>query len=173
MTIGITGAITAAAVMHFGSARQGVKADTVMRVVRTQLNSARDFSISEGRNVQLQFPAQNVLQIARRDVPGGSTVIGAVLFESGAEYVIMPGLPDTPDGFGHTKAVDFGSATTVMFTSNGAFIDQTGNRVNGTIFVGLPGQPLSARAITIHGATGRVRAYRWTGMKWSVRDASG
>src|SRR5687768_4224909 len=85
MTIGIIGAITAVTVMHFGSARQGIKSDEVMRVVRAQLNTARELSISEGRNMQLQFPAQNVLQIVRQDVPGGSTVVGAVLFESGFE----------------------------------------------------------------------------------------
>ena len=166
MTIGIVGAVTAVTVMHFGSARQSVKGDGVMRLVRAQLNTARELSISQRRTMQLQFPAQNILQVVRQDVPGGGTVVGAVLFESGAQYMVMPGLPDTPDGFGRTKAVDFGSATTVMFTSDGSFVDQAGKPVNGTIFVGLPDEPLSARAITIVGATGRVRAYRWTGMKW-------
>ena len=166
MTIGIVGVVTAVTVMHFGSARQSFKGDGVMRVVRAQLNTARELSISQRRTMQLQFPAQNVLQVVRQDVPGGNTVVGAVLFESGAQYVLMPGLPDTPDGFGHTKAVDFGSATTVMFSSDGRLVDQTGKPVNGTIFVGLPNEPLSARAITVLGATGRVRAYRWTGLKW-------
>ena len=89
-----------------------------------------------------------------------------VSFEGGTKYSLPAGLPDTPDGFGRTQAVDFGAATAVMFTSDGTCIDQTGNPVNGTIFVGLPGRPLSARAITILGGTGRVRGYRWNGQKW-------
>jgi hypothetical protein len=38
--------------------------------------------------------------------------------------------------------------------------------VNGTVFVGVPGLPYTARAVTILGATGRIRSYHWNGTTW-------
>ncbi len=166
LTIGIISVLGAIAVVQFGTAQQSIKGDGVMRVVLAQLNIARELAISQRRNMQLSFLAPNALQIVRQNVPNGTTVVGSVVFESGARYLLTPGLPDTPDGFGRTQAVDFGAATAVMFSSDGTCIDQTGNPVNGTIFVALPGQPLSSRAITVLGGTGRVRGYRWNGLKW-------
>ena len=54
----------------------------------------------------------------------------------------------------------------MKFTTSGAFIDGSNNFVNGTVFLGLNGQQLSARAVTILGATGRVREYHWDGTQW-------
>lgn len=166
LTIGIIGVISAIAVVQFGTAQQSIKGDGVMRVVLAQMNTARELAISQRRNMQVSFLTPNALQIIRQNVPSGTTVVGSTVFESGAQYYLPPGLPDTPDGFGKTQAVDFGTATAVMFSSDGTCIDQTGNPVNGTIFVGLPGQLLSSRAITLLGGTGRVRGYRWNGLRW-------
>jgi hypothetical protein len=41
--------------------------------------------------------------------------------------------------------------------------------VNGTVFVGIPGERNSARAVTVTGASGRAQAYRWTGIEWEAR----
>jgi hypothetical protein len=46
-------------------------------------------------------------------------------------------------------------------------MDFNNNYVNGTVFLGLPGLKGTARAVTILGATGRVRPYYWDGTKWS------
>jgi prepilin-type N-terminal cleavage/methylation domain-containing protein len=166
LTIGLIAVVSAIAVFQFGTAQQSIKGDGTMRVVLTQINTARELAISQRRNMEIRAAGLNGLQIVRQDVPSGTTVIGTVLFESNAQYVLTGGVPDTPDGFGRTKAFDFGSATSVTFSSDGTCIDQTGNPVNGTLFLGIPGQPLSARAVTVLGATGRVRAYRWNGARW-------
>lgn len=166
LTIGIIAVVSAVAVFQFGSAQQSLKGDGVMRVLLAQINTARELSIAQRRNMQLQFQGVNGLQIVRQDVPSGTTLVGLTLFESGAQYYLPPGLPDTPDGFGRTGAIDFGGATAVLFSTDGTLIDQSGRPVNGTIFVGLPGRQLTYRAITILGGTGRVRAYRWNGLKW-------
>jgi hypothetical protein len=54
----------------------------------------------------------------------------------------------------------------VHFVSNGSLTDKNNNFVNGTIYLGLPNLKGTARAITILGATGRVRPYYWDGTKW-------
>lgn len=54
----------------------------------------------------------------------------------------------------------------MKFTTNGALIDGNNSTVNGTVFLGIPGKNQTARAITILGATGRVRQYHWDGNQW-------
>ena len=85
-------------------------------------------------------------------------------------FTSSPAVPDTPMGFGTGAAIYFenisGGPPTMMFNTSGAFIDGNNNYVNGTAFLGLSGNPLSARAITILGATGRVREYHWNGSQW-------
>ena len=70
------------------------------------------------------------------------------------------------DSFGNAAAVDFRGASRLFFLSDGTFVDLQGNPLNGSIFLGIPKHPETARAVTILGATGRVRAYRWTGSQW-------
>jgi hypothetical protein len=37
------------------------------------------------------------------------------------------------------------------------------NPINATFFIGVAGKVNTARAVTVLGATGRVRSYFWTG----------
>jgi hypothetical protein len=63
--------------------------------------------------------------------------------------------------------VDFGGAARMIFQTDGTLVDSQGNPVNGSIFLGQADHPESARAVTVLGATGRVRSYRWTrGSQW-------
>jgi hypothetical protein len=73
---------------------------------------------------------------------------------------------DTPDQFGSSEALDFGSATGMTFRPDGTLVGSSGNPVNGTILLGIAGHPEVARAVTILGATGRVRSYRWAKDQW-------
>jgi hypothetical protein len=54
----------------------------------------------------------------------------------------------------------------MKFSTTGSFIDGGNTLVNGTVFMGIPGKPSTARAISILGATGRVREYHWDGAQW-------
>jgi hypothetical protein len=84
--------------------------------------------------------------------------------------------------FGNATAIDLqqpggGGAWSVMFTTSGALVGSAqaaaslyqvtnNNPVNASIFIGVAGKPNTARAITVFGATGRVRSYYWTGSSW-------
>lgn len=64
--------------------------------------------------------------------------------------------------------MNFGAAVTVKFSPDGMLLNQTGNSLNGSIFLSTSNLSWSARAITIMGATGRVRGYRWNGVRWDL-----
>ena len=105
----------------------------------------------------------------RQELPVGSgitTVISDTYLESGQKFVQVTGVPDTPDAFGGTPPIAFGSATAMMFTSEGTFVNSVGDPLNGTVFIGVPGQPTSARAITMLGTTALVHPWRWDGKRW-------
>ena len=166
LTIGLIGIVSTIAIVQVGEMQLSLKGDGGMRVIAAQLNTARELAITQRRNIQVRFVGTNQLDVVRQEVPAGTTLLSSVFLESGVRYALVPGLPDTPDAFGNQQPIDFGAAATLLFTSEGILVDGTGNPVNGTIFLALPGGGRSARSITILGATGRVTAYRWDGAKW-------
>jgi hypothetical protein len=90
---------------------------------------------------------------------------------SDIQFQAVAGLPNSaatvPDGFGNaTTAIDFDRgvagaiANQVMFMPDGSAHDTNGNWNNGIIYVGRTADLYSARAVTLYGATGRIRGWR-------------
>jgi hypothetical protein len=137
-----------------------------------QLRSARARAIAHRCNVSIQFVGTNQLTISELWVKGVPPAPTTVSFEGGASYVVFNTLPDIPApyNFGNSGPIYFGGSAspppTMQFTSNGSFIDGGNTFVNGTVFLGIPGKPGTARAVSILGATGRVRQYHWDGTQW-------
>ena len=66
-----------------------------------------------------------------------------------------------------SQPINFGAAVSMMFNTEGMFVDNGGIPVNGTVFLLIPNQPGSFRAVTVLGSTGRVRGFRWNGGQWT------
>jgi len=154
------------ATMQMVTVRRALVGDGAMRLVMAQLNTAREMAITQRRNMEIQFVGNNWLQIVRNEVPSGSTVVGNVALEGNAHYSLVAGVPDTPDGFGNSSPISFGSALTIRFGPTGALIDNNGAPINGTVFLSVANLPESFRAVTVLGAVGRVLGYRWNGAAW-------
>jgi len=151
---------------NFSSELETAQGDADMNIVYWQLKLAREIAINQRREVEVRFAEPNSISVVRHNVPSGTTVLSTAVLEHHAAFRLFQGIPDTPDGFGNSSAVNFGNAQCVMFTAEGVFKDQAGNLVNGSIFIGQPGKPLSARAITVFAPTAGIRTYRWTGSAW-------
>jgi prepilin-type N-terminal cleavage/methylation domain-containing protein len=165
MLIGVLASMAALAVP---SAVQSARADAALNRIVSELRRAKELAIAERRDMEVRFMGTKEVQIVRHEVPTGTTLISSVLLEDGMVYQVAAGLPDTPDQFGNGTAVSFGAATTLLFRSEGIFTDSNANLdpLNGTVFLGAPDQPLSARALTVFGPTALIRAYRWNGQRW-------
>jgi hypothetical protein len=137
-----------------------------MRVLYWQLKLGRETAINQRRGIEVRFQGGNTVQLVRREIPVGETIISTATLEHRAQFLLFPAQPDTPDNFGRPQAVWFGGAASVRFTADGMLTDGAGNPVNGTVFLGQPGRPLTSRAITIFGATATIRSYRWNGSAW-------
>lgn len=176
------------AVISTLSTSQNAKANAAEDAIITQLRQARGLAIAHRRNVQVQFIAPNQIQLTVLTLPGEPVppAIPPTFLNNntggGAIYQVFAGLPDTPMGFGNGNAINLqqpggGGAWSVMFTTSGAFVGSSqaaaslyqvanNNPVNASIFLGITGMKNTARAVTIFGATGRVRAYYWNGSAW-------
>ena len=148
--------------------RRTMQSDGAMRILMAELNTARDMAVTQRRNMEMQFVGGNWVRVVRHEAPGiTTTVLRSVALESKATFSLAAGVPDTPDAFGNASAVAFGVAQTIMFGTDGTLIDGNGNPLNGTVFLTIGGAPPSARAVTVLGATGRIRGYRWFGGVWT------
>src|SRR4051812_39843758 len=165
VTVGII--LAAAAVPVSSNFISTSRADASAIAVLDALETARDRSVAERRNFEVAFVAPNHIVVRRDEVPSGiQTLISDTVMENGQQYVKYAGLADTPDHFGNASAVTIGGTGPWMFTSDGSFIDSNGDVANGTIFLGVPNQPATARAVTVYGVTGLMRSWKWRGTKW-------
>jgi len=145
------------------------RGETAMTQTSSLLRLGRDASVAQRRTIDVRFIHPNHLQLVRNDVPNGTTVVAEAVLENGAQFLRFGEVPDTPDGFGANAAVDFDGADTVRFQPDGMLTDAAGVPINGTVFMAIPGQPISSRAVTISGSSGRAQGYRWTGSRWEAR----
>lgn len=185
MVVMIAMVVMAFAILSTTTTMQGSHANAAMDTVISQLRQARALAIARRRNVEVQFIQPNEIQLTLLTLPGEAIptpITPAYLNDNaggGLTYTLFPALPDTPMGFGNSQSINLqepggGGAWSVMFTTSGALVGSaqaaaslyqatSNNPVNATIFIGMANKPNTARAITVFGATGRVRAYHWTG----------
>jgi len=176
------------AIINITGSTQNARANAAMDALVDQLRQARELAIAKRRNVQISITSPNVITTTILTLPG-ETVPPAIPpvylndnVAGGLTFTLFASLPDTPMGFGNSTAINLqqptgGGAWTVMFGTSGAFVGTaqsastlyqttTNNPVNASIFLGIQGATNTARAVTIFGATGRVRSYHWTGSSW-------
>lgn len=167
IVVGLVTLIMSGAVGMSKTAIAWARSQAAATAVKAQLIEARDVALSSRRSVEVRFVGTNQIQLLRFNPDGTQTVIGGTSLESRNEWRTFGGVPDTPDAFGNTQALDFDSvAPPYVFTSDGTFVDAAGVPLSGSIFMGVVNQPETARAVTVFGGTGRVVAYTWDGTQW-------
>ena len=105
--------------------------------------------------------------MTRFEIPSGTTTLDGSFLEGHVQFLMYPGVSDTPDGFGNSDAVDFGGFDP-LFIADGAMVDTAGATLSGTVFLAIHDQPGSVRAVTVFGGTGQVRGYTydWPTSQW-------
>ena len=169
--VAVAGVIMATAVAVMPNLINQSKSDGGVAQVLNTLRLARERAIGERRNIEVRFIGNNEIQVVRDEigaggVAAGTTTVSDVIIENQI-FTQFTGLGDTPDHFGSSGPVAFGASPSHMFTSEGTFIDSTGDVLNGTIFLGAPtGDKMTARAITILGSTALLHTWKWNGSAW-------
>lgn len=182
IVIGIMAILASITIFKSFGTSESYQSTAAMDVVRGQLRVARQLAISQRRAVRVWFntystalePFTVSYQVQARPNVNGD-VAGPIMtmpLPTNTQFVMESGVPDTPMGFGTcggNSPVCIGGVTccptTMYFSSTGQFsADEFGTTIyNGTVFIGIPNQPATARAVTIMGSTGRVRPYTFIG----------
>lgn len=166
--------ISATAVALLGSAVPAVRTDGEVNRLVSVLQLARETAIARQRDVEVRINVgENSMLLVRHD-EGVEVPVRQLSFEYGVAFQQFDGMGDTPEAYGNAGAVDFGGAVSMIFAPDGSFVAEDSVPLNGTLFLGVPGRPDTARAVTLTGTTARVRFYAWkpeggTAAGWAAR----
>lgn len=157
-------------------ARADAAYDTTLMVMRNY----RSRAITERRRYIVTFTAPRTITVQSWGVgfpiAPAPVLVSTITLPSDVQFMVQAGMPTTattvPDGFGNGgTAIDFGqglgagSLNYVMFMPDGSSQDQSnpggiGNLNSGLLYLGRPNELASMRAISVMGATGRIRGWR-------------
>lgn len=169
MTVAVLGIVSGMAAAIMIDVLPGVHADSSMELVVSTFQQAHEMAISQRRNFLVSLIGTNEIKVQREELPAGSgtlTTISDNFLGNGVTYALVTGVPDTPDGFGNSKAITFTSSE-IVFMSDGTAVDTSSNLLNGTVFMAIGSNSATARAVTVMGATSRVKGYRYNGSAWN------
>jgi prepilin-type N-terminal cleavage/methylation domain-containing protein len=168
VVIALVGIVSSAALVQMKTTIAALDADEASNLVVSELSYARQAAVDERRNVLVQFLGTHEIRVTRDEIGGGTTVLADVTLPSGYTFGLAGGVGDTPDAFGNATAVYFNNGTSGTFLGDGTFVDGASVLLNGTVFTIGVGNG-SARAVTLSGATGRIKEYWIQGTAWVVR----
>lgn len=179
VVVGMIFVIAAMAMVQLQPAWQQAQANAGMNQIKSVMRTARETAISQRRTIAVKFTGTNTISLYQYVVVGATSTLATTPFltmpiQKNVNFMTFAAMPDTPDAFGLPgggSGIEFGLVvggppTGMQFQSDGTFTDGTGIPINGTVFLGVTNIPATARAITVLGNTGRVRAYYGTGKGW-------
>jgi prepilin-type N-terminal cleavage/methylation domain-containing protein len=135
------------------------------------LRRAREAAIAERRTYIVTFDNGVTPNAITMTQAATGVVITTQTLPPDVFFRVEPGIPvsaaTTPDHFGSgNTAIDFdqavagGAKNVVCFNPDGTAQDINSNSNNGVVYLARTGSLYSSRAITVWGATGRIRGFR-------------
>jgi type II secretory pathway pseudopilin PulG len=184
--------IAAMAIIQLRPTWQDQQANAAMDQVKATLRQARETAVGQRRSIVVKFVAaggtgcpvgsniNNCIELFQMVVSGSpptatqaTTPFLTIPLQANTLFGTVTGETDTPDAFGipASGGIYFanqsgGPGTGMLFQSDGTFTDGSGNPINGTVFVAVSNINNSARAITVLGNTGRIRAWKNSTQGW-------
>jgi prepilin-type N-terminal cleavage/methylation domain-containing protein len=135
------------------------------------MRQARDTAVAQ-RQIYFVTFTHNVIPPDQITITQGATgtVVNTFTIPNDVAFQVQVGLPGAgkaPDNFGNGgTAIDFdqgiaaGAKNVVYFYPDGTVEDVIGNLNNGVIYIARTNDLYSSHAITVWGATGRLRGWR-------------
>ncbi|MGA8270323.1 MAG: prepilin-type N-terminal cleavage/methylation domain-containing protein [Candidatus Sulfotelmatobacter sp.] len=190
MTLTISLILTGIGYVTLEPTLQQQRVNDAYNITLTSLRHARDQAAADMRIYVVSFspplttgPSPNGGTVTATQNTTTGTTLFSITLPPDVTYHVEPGVPTspttaptTPDGFGSAgytfdfdQGIGAGGGTTIYFYPDGTARDINGNLNNGVVYLGRPGALNSCRAITLWGATSRIRGWRLnpSGTSWS------
>jgi type II secretory pathway pseudopilin PulG len=176
IVIGIVMVLVTVALFEIQPTLKQARSDAAAAFVSDQIRVARQRAIDERRNYEIIFVAPQTINLFQGtyDAQSGATsyaLIGSLDLPNDMQFQLPAKLPTAaPDGFDQSDAIDFSvvNSTTpsdkIVLRPDGSIVDATvQGPTNGVVYMARSGDIFSARAVSIFGATGRVKSWRLSG----------
>jgi prepilin-type N-terminal cleavage/methylation domain-containing protein len=155
--------------------------DSAYSTTLMALRNTRDLAVTQGNQYQVNFigGSPSTIQVWWQPptVPPAAQppmqLVITYALPNDVQFAVQAGFPaSAPDGFGTgVTAIDFGQTlagepySNVVFMPDGSaqvnVVNNNGNYNSGIVYMTRPGDVISnSRAITVWGATGRIRGWR-------------
>lgn len=168
--------MAAVAIFQIAPALKGSKSDTALQTALGQLRRFHEDAVDQRRIYRVSFMSPRTIQVDQMtyDSTGSQvfTFINSIDLPNETQFLCVSGIPTSPsavpDGLGDGKtAIDFsldygGGGTTVFFQKDGRATDSAGRLNDGVLYIAQTGDLNSSKAVTVLGATGRVKGWRLT-----------
>lgn len=171
IAIGLT--VSAMAYVLLLNSLNATKSDSALQMTLGQIRQVREQAIDERHMYRLTFTAPRTIQTDRIDVDPVTKArtpvfIGKIELPQAISFAIVSGTPtaNTPNGLGSANtAVDLSvnnstGINQVYFQADGRVLDSLNRVADGIVYMSRAGDVTSTRAVTVFGATGRVKGWK-------------
>jgi len=165
VVIAIIMIVFAISIMNIWPAVQNSRVDTAYQNALLEVRQARQLAIDQRRQHIITFIAPQTIQTQRVEQNGNLTLIRTVVLPWDIQFDAENGIPTAPakvpDGFGNGgTAVSFNGGNQIFFNPDGSARDANGAINNGVLYMARQGQVSTSRAVSLFGATGRIKGWR-------------
>lgn len=163
--------VTGAALIAMQPALRFSRVSNGYNITLGAIRQARDYAVAQRQQYSVTFSNAAVPNTITITQTGNGNVVTTFQLPTDIAFTVVNGIPTAanavPDGFGAgANAIDFdqgivgGVQNVIYFMPDGTGQDLNGNINNGVIYIARPGELYSSHAITVWGATGRLRGWR-------------
>lgn len=169
LVVAIIAVVGTMATINVQTILKNSRVDSAYDITMTALRKARQTAIDERSVYIVNFNLPRTI-VTQKVFGGLANDVSQIDLPSDIMFRAETGIPNvklkTPDHFGTgDKAIDFsvdysGGGTQVYFQPDGSAVDSMGRINNGVVYLARPGELRSSRAVSLFGATGRIRGWR-------------
>lgn len=183
VTVTIILIVSGIALMAMQPALRDARVSNAYNTTLAAMRQTRDFAVAQRQQYSITFSNAVIPNTITITQTGNGNVVATYQLPSDVRFMVVAGIPTAaaavPDGFGNGgTAIAFdinvpaGNPNVIDFMPNGTGQDSSGNINNGVIYVARctdtnncpagdnVGDINTIRAITVWGATGRLRGWR-------------
>jgi prepilin-type N-terminal cleavage/methylation domain-containing protein len=171
VTVTIILIVSGVALFGMQPALQYSRVNNAYNITLGAIRQARDFAVGQRQQYSVTFSNAAVPNTITITQTGNGNVVTTYTLPTDVTYTNISGIPTAanavPDGFGSgaiaigfDQGVAGGVQNVIYFMPDGSAQDVNGNVNNGVIYIARAGQLYSSHAITVWGATGRLRGWR-------------
>ena len=147
-----------------GPALQARASEMASRTVSMELRRARQLSVDTRRLLRVTFTAPQTITLDQQapiSEGGAWTQVSQLYLPDEMGFEIDGSVTAGPEGFATSDAINFSGLSHVYFIPDGSAVSGIGLISSGVVYVARPAEVETTRAITVFGATGRVKEWKY------------